>query len=98
MPKKTSDQIVVDGWTWQRQWLDDRSGSWFQVEGKFGELCVERNRDENFTISWWPPGIRTGDSTIIGFYTTQRRAMKAGQDYLAKLFGLLDGLPGSSSG
>lgn len=76
---------TVDGNVWEKKFLDDRSGHWFELGGDFGELIVEEHASGEFRLSWWPPGVTQGEPVTLGSRATRRGAMKAAVAYLRKL-------------
>ena len=80
------ETIEVNGSVWTKHYLDDRSGCWFELKGKFGDLIVEEERDGTFVALWWPPKIDSGEPVRIkAGYKTMRGAMKAGVAYIQDL-------------
>ena len=92
MPKKSSaaETTTVGGQVWNKQYLDDKSGHWFELAGPFGELIVEEGRGGTFMARWWPPGITVGEPVQIGKgYKARPAAMKACVAYIQNLGQLL---------
>lgn len=87
---KEPESLQVNGKTWNKIYLDDKSGWWYEHQGLFGELVVEEGRDGQMIAYWWPPEIDIGEPVHISSgHKTYPEAMKAAHAYIDKLKSLL---------
>jgi hypothetical protein len=84
--KRHPEKVDINGQVWKKGYCDDRSGWWYSLKGKFGELVVESSDQSKFSLYWWPPRVESGEPLLLrSGYATHRAAMKGGMNYVQRL-------------